>query len=202
MVLNEKFPQTLLVLYCLFFAFLAIDPRHRGYWVAANIAPIAITLFFVLSFKRFRFSNLSYFLSAFLLFLQTLGAHYFFYLVPFDLITDIFNFTRHNFDRMVHVTVGFFAYPIGEFVVRKKIVAAPWAVYLFSFALIMTAAGLYEIFEWMYLLMVSPESGPDFLGAQGDIWDAQKDMLADGVGAVLVLILFYFNFPSLSSRKL
>lgn len=199
--MKKKFPHLLLGLYILYFTWLGIDPYHRGYWVAANIAPVLITVFFAMGFRRFRFSNLSYFLVGFLLFFQTLGAHYFFYRVPFDFITQLFDFNRNHFDRLVHVAVGFYAYPAAEFLVRRKIVLHRKAVYVLSFALIMAVAGLYEVFEWLYVILVSPGSNADFLGAQGDVWDAQKDMMADGIGALIILGLFYLKFPSFFSRK-
>ena len=31
------------------------------------------------------------------------------------------------------------------------------------------------------------------LGSQGDIWDAQKDILADTLGAILVMALFFYQ---------
>ena len=34
------------------------------------------------------------------------------------------------------------------------------------------------------------EAGADFLGSQGDIWDAQKDMLMDTLGAVSAILLY------------
>jgi putative membrane protein len=38
-------------------------------------------------------------------------------------------------------------------------------------------------------LIVSPELGDAYLGTQGDVWDAQKDMLAATVGAVIAMAL-------------
>ena len=36
-------------------------------------------------------------------------------------------------------------------------------------------------------------AGIAFLGSQGDVWDAQKDMLMDTFGAISALILFGFG---------
>ncbi len=47
--------------------------------------------------------------------------------------------------------------------------------------------GLFEIFEWLYTEMASPDAGVAFLGSQGDPWDAQKDILADTLGATATL---------------
>ena len=36
--------------------------------------------------------------------------------------------------------------------------------------------------------------GGYFLGSQGDIWDAQKDMLADGLGAIFTAIIYAIRY--------
>ena len=54
-------------------------------------------------------------------------------------------------------------------------------------------AGLYEIFEWWYAVYFDPATGDAVLGSQGDIWDAQKDMLMDTCGAIFAIILYWVN---------
>ena len=39
------------------------------------------------------------------------------------------------------------------------------------------------------------DAGVEFLGSQGDVWDAQKDMLADTLGAATSLLLFLMIRP-------
>ncbi len=53
---------------------------------------------------------------------------------------------------------------------------------------------LYEIIEMIFAVMVGGEEGILFLGSQGDIRDAQKDMLLDTMGAVTISCLFYYHF--------
>ena len=49
----------------------------------------------------------------------------------------------------------------------------------------------YELIEWVYAAYGgNAQAGADFLGSQGDIWDAQKDMLMDTLGAVASLLLY------------
>jgi putative membrane protein len=48
------------------------------------------------------------------------------------------------------------------------------------------AAG-YEFIEWGSALAMDPEGGDRFLGTQGDVWDAQSDMLFAGIGAAVGL---------------
>ncbi len=49
----------------------------------------------------------------------------------------------------------------------------------------------YEIIEWIYAASADPEAGLAYLGSQGDIWDAQKDMLADTLGALVATSIFF-----------
>ena len=51
----------------------------------------------------------------------------------------------------------------------------------------------YELIEWIYAASSNPEAGAAYLGSQGDIWDAQKDMLADSLGALFAMFLFFFK---------
>lgn len=65
-----------------------------------------------------------------------------------------------------------------------------FVVYLPSF-LIGTIALSYEIIEWVFAVNAAPEAGAAYLGSQGDIWDAQKDMLMDTLGAITAVILYF-----------
>jgi len=56
----------------------------------------------------------------------------------------------------------------------------------------MSVACSYEIIEWAYAVIEGGNTGIEFLGSQGDVWDAQKDMLADTLGALFSIILFWY----------
>lgn len=190
----QRFPHVLLGLYVPWFAVLAVGPVSRQVWVAEALPAAGLVLFLAVSFRRFRFSNLAYGLMAFWVFWHTLGAHYTFALVPFDWITDLFGFQRNHFDRVAHFGVGLFAYPVLEYVTRRD-AARPWAARVLAFSLILAVAAGYEIVEWGFAVLAGGEAGPAFLGSQGDPWDAQKDMLADGLGALAALLLFHLAGP-------
>ena len=49
----------------------------------------------------------------------------------------------------------------------------------------MSVSGLYELIEWAVADVFFKEQGAAYLGTQGDIWDAQKDMFLATLGAVL-----------------
>ena len=51
-------------------------------------------------------------------------------------------------------------------------------------------AGIWELVEWGYAVVDGGEAGAAFLGSQGDVWDAQKDILCDTLGAICSATLF------------
>lgn len=187
----KYYPHILAVIFFIFFILLGLEPFDRSVWIVEVIPVIGVYLLLVFTYKNFQFSNISYTLMAFWLFWHTVGGHYTFANVPFDFITELFHFERNHFDRIGHIVVGFYAYPMAEFLVRKdytnKVVAS-----FFGLFFIMSIAASYEIIEWAYAVIEGGNTGIEFLGSQGDIWDAQKDMLADTIGAILTLCLFWF----------
>jgi putative membrane protein len=186
-----KLPHVLLLLYIALFVACAINPYSRDVWIAENIPIVLIVLALTLTYKKFQFSNTAYLLMSVLIFLHTIGGHYSFARVPFGFITNLFGFERNHYDRIAHFSVGLYAFALAEFLVVKKLVRSKWVLLLFPICAIFTVAAVYEIIEWQYAALGDPAAGTAFLGSQGDIWDAQKDMLADGLGAILVIVFFW-----------
>ena len=196
-----RWPILLFGLYLLEFAVLAIRPVSRTTWWSENITVWTIVIPLVwMYFRGIRFSNLAFFLMAVLIYLHTVGGHYTFSEVPFGWITDWLGAQRNHFDRLAHFTVGFYAFGIMELIESRRLSQNRMFSALFALALILGVAGLFEIVEWLYAVSADPVAGAEFLGSQGDIWDAQKDMLADGLGAVaacaLYLGVYRSRFPS------
>ncbi|KJF96144.1 membrane protein [Photobacterium angustum] len=187
---ENKFPLWLAVSYTLFFIILGINPAFREVWIAEAIPLIIIFGALIFTFRYYRFSNLAYALMAVWLVLHNIGAHYTFANVPFDWFNDLIGSQRNNFDRLAHFSIGFYAFPVAEYLVRKNH-CKPLIAGLFGLFAVMAVAAGYEIVEWWYAASAGGEAGIEFLGSQGDIWDAQKDMLADTLGAVFSLILFF-----------
>jgi putative membrane protein len=187
----RRFPLLLLMAYLLLFALLAVKPYDRAVWFAENLPIVLIVAALVISRRWFAFSNTAYLLMACLVALHTIGGHFTFERVPFDPVTSFFGFERNHYDRMAHFTVGFYAYPLAELLLRKRLVASRSVLFMFPVCFILAVAGVYEIFEWLYAVSADPTAGAAVLGSQGDVWDAQKDMLADGLGSVAAMILFY-----------
>jgi putative membrane protein len=181
----------LLAGYVALFAWGAIAPYDRATWWAENIPIVALVATLVVLYLRgVRLSPLAYVLMAVLPYLHTIGGHYTFERVPFDWFNRAFGFERNMFDRVGHFSVGFFAFGIVEYLDSGRAMSRRLAC-LFAVFTIAFVAMSYELLEWWYAAYLgSAESGANFLGSQGDVWDAQKDMLMDTLGAVAAVGLF------------
>jgi putative membrane protein len=175
---------------------MAVHPFSRQVWFAENLPIVIIVLALVSTYRLFRFSDTSYLMMSALVFMHTAGGHYTFERVPFGFVTDLFGFTRNHFDRIAHFSVGFYAYPIAELIYRKGYTASRGLLAFTGITAIFTVAAVYEIIEWWYAASADPAAGIAFLGSQGDIWDAQKDMLADGLGSICASIFFLLQYKA------
>lgn len=176
----------------------AVNPPSGNVWFLEIFWCLGYWGFLAAAFPWFRFSNTAYAIAAFWCILQTVGAHYTFELVP--LTQDWFGFERNHFDRIAHFAVGLNAFLVSEFLFRKKITDGIFAASAGGFFVIVAIAGLWEIVEWLYAVYDGGEMGAAFLGSQGDIWDAQKDILCDTLGGLVAGTLFFFQTRFLSLK--
>jgi putative membrane protein len=186
-------------LYLVVFAWLAIAPLSRTVWIAEVIPVVIVFAALALSFPAFRFSNTAYSLMAVWLFWHTVGGHYTFANVPFGWVSELLGTERNHFDRIGHFSVGLYAFPMMEWLLRRRHCGTVTAGF-FAVFFIMSIAAAYEIVEWWFAVVAGGDAGVEFLGAQGDIWDAQKDMLADTLGAILAVVLYLVLRPDQSRR--
>lgn len=190
---SAKLLMALALVYALLCLALAFNPIDRGTWFAENLTVwIIVSVLLALYVRGIRFSNGAYCLMSVLIFLHTIGGHYTFALVPFDWITQTFGFERNHYDRIAHFSVGFYAYAIAEWLWIKRAVTNRFLLWTYPIFAIATIALSYEVIEWIFAANVDPEAGLAYLGSQGDIWDAQKDMLADTLGAVTASTFFFW----------
>lgn len=188
---------TLLGVYGALFCLLAFHPIDRTTWLVENLTVWIIVGILIWLYRRGAiFSALGYCLMFVLIYLHTIGGHYTFALVPFDWFTQFFGFERNHFDRIAHFSVGFYAYAIAELLVRYQSVRSRFVLLTYPILAIATIAMGYEVIEWLYAALANPEAGIAYLGSQGDIWDAQKDMLADTLGAIVAMTLFFYKYPT------
>jgi putative membrane protein len=188
---GQRVPALLLAGYVAIFIWGAIAPYDRATWWAENVPIVAVVLSLVVMYLRgVRFSPLAYVLMAVLPYWHTVGGHYTFERVPFGWFDRAFGFERNMFDRIGHFSVGFYAFGILEYLMERRAMSRPLACLFAVFAIAFVAMS-YELIEWGYAAYGgNPEAGANFLGSQGDIWDAQKDMLMDTLGAIVSVLLF------------
>ena len=177
---------------------LAVAPYSRSDWLLENVLVVAFVLFLGLSFKRLPLSRLSYTLIFIFLVIHEVGAHYTYAEVPYDRwFSDLFGTTlnqllgwqRNNFDRIVHFAYGLLlAYPIREVYFRVANLGGFWGYFL-PLDFTMSTSMLYELIEWGAAEIFGGELGAAYLGIQGDVWDAHKDMLLASAGALIAMLL-------------
>jgi len=187
-------PKILFAGYIALFAVLGIAPYDRAVWWAENIPILLLVTVLVVLYRWHRSSPFAYVLMACLVYLHTVGGHYTFERVPFDVVTRTFGFHRNHYDRVAHFSVGFYAFGIAELLLVKRLVNSKVILFLFPIFVIATLACAYEIFEWWYAVHAEASAGTAVLGSQGDVWDAQKDMLADVLGALFATALFWLAY--------
>lgn len=176
----------LLLWYVGFFLVMGRAPLDPQSWAFSNILPLLFVGVLTISYRQLPFSVASYVLFAMFLTLHTIGSHYTYAQVPFGLwLEDLFELPRNHFDRIVHLCFGlFFAHPLWELFGRIPGMSA-WIRAGIVLVTLVGLGGLWEILESWVTRIVHPELGLGYLGAQGDIWDAQKDMAATLYGALL-----------------
>ena len=199
MASNNSYPYLLAAVFAAVFAWLTIEPVSRTVWIAEVIPVIIVFTLLVVTFGLFRFSNMAYTLTAVWLFWRTIGGHYTFANAPFEWLSDLTGSKRNHFDRIGHFSVGLYAFPMMEWLLRKRH-CGPVTASFFALFFVMSIAAGYAIIEWRYAAAEGGEAGVEFLGSQGDVWDAQKDMLADTLGAVAAIVLYRFTRPDKSAR--
>lgn len=191
-MLQNKLLNWLLGIYAILFTVLAFNPVSRQTWFDENLTVwIIVGTILILYARKIRFSNTAYTLMFVLIYLHTIGGHWTFAQVPFGYVTELFDFERNHFDRVAHFSVGFYAFAIAEWLYVKKLVANKFLLFTYPVFVIATIAMSYELIEWIYAANAAPEAGLAYLGSQGDIWDAQKDMLADTLGAIVATTYFF-----------
>lgn len=173
----------------------AWKPLHPDDWLLENYLVFMWVPVLLLTARFFRLSDISYGLITLFMCLHVMGSHYTYSEVPFgETLQHWVGAERNMYDRLVHFAYGLLlAYPIREVLVRIARLRGFWA-YFFPIDITFSFSSIYEIIEWQAASLAAPNLGLAFLGTQGDIWDAQKDMLWAGIGAILAMaIVFLIN---------
>ena len=131
--------------------------------------------------------------------LHVIGARYIYSNVPYKewsvslgiVDAGFFKDTRNHYDRFVHFSFGVLLFPYLRYACKQWLNLKTLPAIFMSWLIIQTGSMVYELFEWLLTIVMSPEQADNYNGQQGDIWDAQKDMVLAMMGSTL-LAVYYF----------
>lgn len=195
---SSRFEFVLVLIFAAWWGAMAIAPYDRADWALENGLSVVALVLLVATHRRFRLSRVSYVLIFVFGCLHTLGAHYTYSEVPYreatlellgDSMGSLFQSERNQYDRFVHFMYGLLlAYPIREVFLRIANVRGFWGYFL-PLDLTMSTSMLYELVEWGAASLFGGELGMAYLGTQGDVWDAHKDMALASLGALVAMLI-------------
>jgi len=198
---RERYLLALAALFALWWVALAIHPSDRSDWLLENALSVAGVAALAALRRRLPFSRVSYTLIFVFLCLHTLGAHYTYSEVPYDAwfeqltgrtLNSLVGWQRNNFDRVVHFAYGLLlAYPVREVFLRVADARGFWGYFL-PLDVTMSTSMLYELIEWGAAAVFGGDLGQSYLGTQGDVWDAHKDMALASLGALVAMSITAF----------
>jgi putative membrane protein len=194
----ERLTRTLALIFACLWSLLAIAPRNRMDWALENVLVLLAVPLFISAYKRRLFSRLSLVCLFVFLCLHEIGAHFSYSHVPYDewwrmltggSLNELLGWQRNHFDRAIHFLYGLLmAYPMREIFLRVANARGFWGYFL-PLDLTMSSSLLYELIEWLAVALLGEGAGQAWLGAQGDPWDAHKDMALAALGAILTMLL-------------
>jgi len=167
---------------------------EEGYrvWLLECSPSVIILIIFISRYNKFRFTTLSYVIISLLVILTFIGGHYSYAKVPlFNWLKDYFDLERNHYDRFGHFLKGLMLIVILEILLRKTTLVKSKTTQFIALCITLSIGAFYEIIEWLSTKIAKGgKVTENFLGMQGDIWDAQWDMSLLLVGSILSLLLF------------
>ena len=185
-ILENRWLQAFMAVFLSVWVYSLVGTPDLANWVLENTLVILFLGFLAGTYRRFQFSDLSYLLICVYLCLHVYGSKFTYAENPFGYwLQDVFDTDRNHYDRIVHFSFGFLlAYPMRELFL-KWFKFPPWVAWALPIEITLSVSGFYELVEWGVADVLFPEQGPAYLGTQGDVWDAQKDIFLAFSGAIL-----------------
>jgi putative membrane protein len=197
--MNGKIVKLLLLfLVVLALVISCIHPVYPHEMYLQHSATIAMIGFLFYVYLKNNLSTLSFLAIVLLTLLHIIGARWIYSYTPYDRWIQslfgfspdkMFHFKRNDYDRFVHFMYGFLlVVPLCE--VYKNWFKVPAKLTRHVAVLFVLATSmLYEVFEWLLSVFLSPGQADAYNGQQGDMWDAQKDMALAMVGAMVMILI-------------
>ncbi len=167
-----------------------INTPNRANWFTENTLTFLFLISLIISYRKFKFSDLSYTMMTVYLLLHIYGAEYTYAENPFGYwLKDILHLHRNHYDRIVHCSFGLLlTYPMRDYF-KNHFDWPNWVCWTLPCEITLSFSAMYELLEWLVADIFFPSEGDAYLGTQGDIWDSQKDMGIAFTGAVTAMLL-------------
>lgn len=187
----EKKYWVFLIIFTLVAVWSGYKPYEAGLWFLEAGICLAAVVVLMTTFKRFRFTDMTYIFILIHLIILFVGAHYSYARVPlFDWVKEIFDQDRNNYDKVGHFAQGFIPAMVArELLIRLDVVRKKGWIPFFVICICLAISAFYELIEW-WTAVLSGDGAEDFLGTQGYVWDTQSDMFCAMIGAICMLIFF------------
>lgn len=185
----EPFHIALLLIYFAVMIWSVINPKDLFTWSLEVFPALVGLMVIIVTYNRFRFTNLVYFLVLVHAIILIVGGHYTYAEMPiFNWLRDTFHLDRNYYDRLGHFAQGFIPAIIArEILLRKSELNRGKLLSFITISICLAISASYELVEWG--VAVATGSVADaFLGTQGDIWDTQWDMFMALCGTIISLV--------------
>ena len=181
-----------IVVWCAIFAVVLVwsfvAPKDRLTWWLESVPALIALVVLAATMRRFPLTPLVYLLVLVHSIVLMVGGHYTYAEVPlFDWVKEPLGWTRNNYDKVGHFVQGFAPALIARELLLRRTRLEPGGWLNFIVVCVCLAiSAFYELIEWQ-VATSSGEAADAFLGAQGDVWDTQKDMATALVGAIVAV---------------
>lgn len=199
---ETRFHLFLLISFFVIFIWSLINPKDYFTWTLEVFPAVIVLIILLLTYKKFKLTNLAYSLIWIHAIILVIGGHYTYAEMPlFNWLKEIFNLQRNYYDRLGHFAQGFVpAIITREILLRKKIITNKSWLNFFVITTCLSISVSYEFLEWGAAELTG-SAADAFLGTQGDIWDTQWDMFLALIGAISAIVsLSKLHDKSISKR--
>ena len=170
-------------------AWSGVHAYDRPTWLL-EVLPVLIVLPVLwLTSRRFPLTPLLYWLILAHAIVLIVGGMYTYARVPWGFqLQEWLGLTRNPYDKIGHFLQGLVpAMAAREILLRGRFVNGNRMRVFLILCIVLAISATYELIEWL-VAVVFGDGSVDFLGTQGDPWDAQSDMLFALIGAVTTLL--------------
>ena len=192
-----------IVLFTLFWLYTGFTTTNFPNWLLENLLTLPGLVLFGFCYSRYPLSGKSILCVFLFLFLHMYGSQYTYQENPFgQWLQEMLQVKRNHYDRLVHFSFGFLlARPMYE-ICRHHLKKARWLPYLIPVELTLSMSVLFELLEWSFTALFIKERASVYLGMQGDVWDAQKDMALAFIGAIMAVTLIWLQTTMIPTHQL